>query len=378
MNIYKPPTLKNYTSDSDSDSTDNDNRYKAINNDNTNNAIRPKTPIKELKSKITPKRAYMSDSNSDSTDNENKNPITNHPPTKRKVLITTTTKPSPSLDYMSDSDSDSTDNENHKPTTIDYRKGSATVNNSTKYNNSSPTFMSDSDSDSTDNEIHKAITNTNKHGKIPTTLSSTNIYNNDTQKLKSNTPTISSPSTTSTSIKKSQNKKIVKKNSKIHSWEYINSDSSDYDYSNKSDSDSDSSDHVSKKIIATPSGTTSLVKNKNDIIRGLYSNNRLQSTNTFRNKNRDEKIEYKTRFIDEADKYNIQHDFFVSDSESDTDSNDSYSGEAPPWHRTIDSYYYTRKKAEENGWDLNLKKSLTKEELIRLEKRIKKICRVSV
>ncbi|CAO3631916.1 unnamed protein product [Cunninghamella echinulata] len=381
MNIYKPPTIKNYTSDSNSDSTDDDNSNKTLNNNSINNTIHSKTPIKVLKSKVTSKRAYKSDSNSDSSDNEDKKPIINRPHTKRKTLITTaTTTPPPSLGYMSDSDSDSTDHENHKPTTTtNHKKESTIVNSSTKYNNASSTFMSDSDSDSSDNEVYKTIINKNKNAKIPTASSSAYIHNNGTQKLKSNTPTTSSSTTTTStsSIKKLQNKKTAEKNNMIHSWEYINSDSSDYDYSNKSDSDNDndSSDSVSKKITVIPSGTTSLVKNKNDTVRGIYSNNRLQSTNTFRNKDRDEKIEYKTRFIDEADKYNIQHDFFVSDSESDTDSNDSYSGEAPPWHRTIDSYYYTRRKVEENGWDLNLKKSLTKEELIRLEKRVKKICR---
>ncbi|KAI8071080.1 hypothetical protein BC940DRAFT_365727 [Gongronella butleri] len=107
---------------------------------------------------------------------------------------------------------------------------------------------------------------------------------------------------------------------------------------------------------------------------GEYSNNRLQNVMAYRSKTKDAATEYKRRLVDEADKYNIRHNFFVSDSESDTDSDDDDDANPLPWHAAVLSHMQVLAKIKKDAWPVKVT-GLTRMESIKLEKRVKKICR---
>ncbi|KAG0191846.1 RNA polymerase I enhancer binding protein [Apophysomyces sp. BC1034] len=87
----------------------------------------------------------------------------------------------------------------------------------------------------------------------------------------------------------------------------------------------------------------------------------------------DAKKRFKRRLVDHNKK--IDPDFFISDSESDSDSDASYNGEPElEWHRKIENHAIIRKKTEENGWPIQTG-PWNQNDLLRLEKRIKKLAR---
>ncbi|KAF7728134.1 RNA polymerase I enhancer binding protein [Apophysomyces ossiformis] len=85
------------------------------------------------------------------------------------------------------------------------------------------------------------------------------------------------------------------------------------------------------------------------------------------------KKRYKNRLVDLGLKVNP--DFFISDSESDTDSDASYNGEPElEWHKKVENHTKIRKKMQERGWTIQTG-PWNQNELLRLEKRIKKLAR---
>ncbi|CAO3633037.1 unnamed protein product [Cunninghamella blakesleeana] len=352
-----PSASKKYTSDSDSDSTDNELYKSKINNKHkksttTNSLNNTNINTNDILASVSKK--YESDSDSDSIDDEIMKSKMNNK--TKKASVTNQQKKnissSSSKKYISNSDSDGTDNEKIKSTKMNKGIKPIAINK---------TYTSNSDSDSTNNEINKTINH--NHSKSTSTI----------------------PSALPALSNKNSNRATIKKNhSGPRTSEYINSDSddSDYDhqmnllYDNNSDSCSDDINEKRKNSVGKlkPLGTRKISETRNNSELGIYSNNRLQAYRQYRNLNRDQKIEYRHRYKDEADKYNVQNDFFISDSDSDTDSNDSYNGEAPYYHTKYISHGDMKKKMDIFGWKLNFDK-FTREETIKLEKRIKKICR---
>lgn len=91
----------------------------------------------------------------------------------------------------------------------------------------------------------------------------------------------------------------------------------------------------------------------------------------------DAKVQYDRRRVRQSN-HKVNPDFFISDSESDTDSDASYSHEPDlPWHRSIDRHAKIREKVAKEGWNVKTGK-WSADERLKLEKRIKKICRVSL
>ncbi|ORX58065.1 hypothetical protein DM01DRAFT_1218189 [Hesseltinella vesiculosa] len=107
---------------------------------------------------------------------------------------------------------------------------------------------------------------------------------------------------------------------------------------------------------------------------GDYSNNRLQTRVMYRNRDQDTNVEYRRRLVDEADKLNVQHDFFVSDSDSATDSEDDYLAAPQPWQATVIARKDLKNHIKTDAWPIKLT-ALNRNESIRMEKRVKKICR---
>ncbi|SAM04108.1 hypothetical protein [Absidia glauca] len=302
---------KKYISDSDSDDTDNDSsRSKPL--------IKPSPAVMKAtpKNKSTPAKQYSSNSDSDDTDNESRRPKTLTKPTPEatkataKNKSTSAVKSAPAKQYSSDSDSDDTDNESRRPKTL--TKPTPAATKATPKNKSTPAKQYSSDSDSDDSDSDTA--ENEHHQRSNPENVALSLVNGGT--MTTNAPIIREP----TALERR------------------------------------------------------LIRRKSDTALGEYSSNRLQRNRMYRNKERDSKEEYARRFVDDADKYNVQHDFFISDSESESDSGDDYSGEPLPWHANAYNTEALRKKVEEEGWKLRGGR-ITRQEDIRLEKRIKKICR---
>ena len=73
----------------------------------------------------------------------------------------------------------------------------------------------------------------------------------------------------------------------------------------------------------------------------------------------------------------VNRDYYISDSDEDSDSDDDYDSNSKyEWHQKLPHTTVYKKKVESGEWQVKTGR-LTVEELIRLEKRIKKIGRVS-
>ncbi|CAO3599093.1 unnamed protein product [Absidia cylindrospora] len=382
---------KSYTSASDSDSTDDDKpsppRRSILSKPTLTARSTPSSkPIKS--DKLSTKRP-LSDSDSDSTDNEAKTrskpliakqpepPISRSKPTSAKSADKRTPVPK-TKSYASASDSDSTDDDKPSPPRRSILKKPALKTGTTssskpikpaKSSTKRPiTSGSDSGSDSTDNEAQR------KSKPLPDKR----------------------PEFTSTSRFRLPNGAGAHKNVSAPRTEmYIEEDDEDDD---DDDDDSGSSTHtkqyqsnaadIASRLIDRRSGDDSsdddnsmtveakfrarkIIQRKTGL--GEFSNNRLQWQRMYRNKNGGA-TEYMRRYVDEADKINVHHDFFISDSDSESDSNDDYSDPPLPWHNGILNGSLLKKALATKNWNLKTGR-FSRAEDIRLEKRVKKICR---
>ncbi|KAI8339630.1 hypothetical protein BC941DRAFT_511980 [Chlamydoabsidia padenii] len=282
----------------------------------------------ESKKKLQPRtKTYISDSDSDDTDNDTSRP-TAKPisskvvPVKKKAPVAVVKK---ATTYSSASDSDSTDND-----TTTRRPIKPTLASS-----SAKKYISNSDSDSTDNDTTRAPA-IKKAIRTPTNVSDSNSDTSDDDDRQPRHTT--NPTEVASAL---------------------------------IDGSSNNSKHIS--ITSDP-----VFLKRKQITRsnqlGEFSNNRLQHHMMYRDKTQEAKVEYARRFVDEADKYTVTRDFFVSDSESDTDSDDDYSTPPPSWHDCVANGAVSRQMMLDGKWDVKTGR-FTKEEAIRLEKRLKKICR---
>ncbi|KAI8082993.1 uncharacterized protein BX664DRAFT_339571 [Halteromyces radiatus] len=380
-----PPPSRTYFSDSDSDSTDNESYERSTPLPTKYSQISVVSPIIKKENASKPSK-YSSDSDSDSTDHDSKSRSSTASSIKHSIPKPSTV-PAPSYGnktnltkptkYTSDSDSDSTDNDSKQQpaataaatpskryhvTTLNTSVRSATTN--MEQLNKGHKYSSDSDSDSADNNDHRHPIQLTKNTSMSKSLSTTLSSRGSKQQTKRGVPRSSEYIMDSDSS--DNDTTTYKTNPEKVAMDLINNVQNGKENNTSDSSSSDDNETVTKRKIRQR-GTGRKGTDE-------YIINRLQSRGIYRDKNKHQSEDYKRRFIDEADKYDIHHDFFISDSESDTDSNDSYSEELLPWHAICLDTSRLRKKVGETNWKVN-SNPITRAEEIRLEKRIKKICR---
>ncbi|KAI9483156.1 MAG: hypothetical protein EXX96DRAFT_132033 [Benjaminiella poitrasii] len=304
------PTPKTYSSASDSDETDNENRSSTV-------------------TQRKPQTTVMSASDSDETDIEKRSSVSKQKNAHRQEVLSASDSdetdkessktrkdtPSRSTQPLSDSDSDETDRESTKPVIIKRTKSTRSI--SSKQSSSSSSDESASDSDETDNE--------------------------------------------STQKQEYKRKNRINPGIKPKTSEYI-SDSSNISSTSSDESDSESDSNAVGKNAADLRG---YVKKREHL-----TSNRI----SFRSKreidpNKSAAVNYATRLSD-AFVTNVNSDYFVSDSESETDSGEDYDRrDYPAWQRTLS----WNKNPEKVEWPKPRKFGYS--DKLKLEKRIKKICR---
>ncbi|KAI7848060.1 hypothetical protein BDC45DRAFT_325965 [Circinella umbellata] len=146
-------------------------------------------------------------------------------------------------------------------------------------------------------------------------------------------------------------------------------------YQSASDSDSDSSDDDNNTNRSKTKTTTQKKKEEIEKHRKLTQNRILPKLHFVYDDGVDMKTQMKNRNMVYST-IRVNRDYYISDSDESSDSDDNYEGEPRcQWHRKV--YHHpekVREKVKKGEWDIKTGK-FSVDELLRLEKRIKKIGR---
>jgi hypothetical protein len=159
--------------------------------------------------------------------------------------------------------------------------------------------------------------------------------------------------------KKVKQKPVSKTLATIENSDTDSSEDEDTPQPEQQQSDSNSDSDAPKKPASKKIRKSNLVSNRISFRKKKEYDDKLSAANNVKGRLSD-------LFVPE-----VKQDYFISDSESDTDSGEDYDArEYPSWQRTLSSKHNTEKdpwpKLRKFGYSDKLK----------LEKRIKKICRV--
>lgn len=146
---------------------------------------------------------------------------------------------------------------------------------------------------------------------------------------------------------------------------------------NESASDSDSTSNEEEEEEDSPAGQPTRKRKRPQ--KGTVTQHRLQPRlhREFEdNENVTTREKYsKRRILGEGKTIKVSNDAFISDSDSDSSSEDENDDGKPrcPWHQT--PFKDVKRRVDKYGWEISIG-HWTDEERLKLEKRVKKVCKV--